>query len=273
MNPIKLIADGGSTKTDWLFSCNDERIARFTTQGINPFMLDDKDIISILQKELLAHPDFILPNRIEFYGAGCAGAQCQRLENCLHHAMPNVKNITVGSDLLGAAHALCYNADGIACILGTGSNSGLFIKGEIIDNVSPLGYILGDEGSGASLGKRLVGDVLKKQLPADICEAFQAEYHLSAADIIQRVYREQLANRFLASFAPFLFKHKERECVEQLLIDEFCRFFKRNVNNYNRPDLSVSFVGSVAYYFKEELKKAASLCGFNVGSIKKSPLD
>ena len=124
-----------------------------------------------------------------------------------------------------ARHGLfCGTDDGIACILGTGSNSGLYVGGKLVANVSPLGYILGDEGSGAVLGRRLLGDVLKRQLPQDVCLAFEKRYGLSADAIIQRVYREPMANRFLASFAPFLAAHREHPAIRALLADEFARF-------------------------------------------------
>lgn len=145
--------------------------------------------------------------------------------------------------------------------------------GKLVANVSPLGYILGDEGSGAVLGRRLLGDVLKRQLPQDVCLAFEKRYGLSADAIIQRVYREPMANRFLASFAPFLAAHREHPAIQALLADEFARFFERNILQYERPDLPVHFVGSIAYVFADELRKAALRFGLTMGRILKAPLD
>lgn len=270
---IKLIADGGSTKTDWLLLRDEHELLRVTTQGINPFMLSENEIEHILTNELLTARNFVQPTEVEYYGAGCRGEGCTLLERVLHKVLPTATSICVGSDLVGAARALFgHDTDGVACILGTGSNSGLYIDGEIVENVSPLGYILGDEGSGAVLGRRLVGDVLKHQLPTKLCQAFDDTYHLSGNDIIQRVYKEPFGNRFLAQFTRFLAAHRDFPAIHSLLIEEFERFFRRNVAAYQRPDLPVSFVGSVAYYFSEELKKAAQNCGFKVERIIKAPL-
>lgn len=273
MNKLTLTADSGSTKTDWVLHKDGQLINRISTQGINPFMLNPQDIAQILRDELLIDERFATPDVVNFYGAGCRGELCNVVELALRRAFPSAKELTVGSDLLGAAIALCGHNDGIACILGTGSNSGLYLDGEIVKNVSPLGYILGDEGSGAVLGRRLIGDVLKGVMPTHLCKAFTEEYGLSVDQIIQRVYRKPLANRFLASFAPFLSRHRKEKVIQALLIDEFARFFRRNVLAYGRTELPVSFVGSVAYYFQEELKTAASLHALTIGRILKNPLD
>ena len=275
MADITLIADSGSTKTDWLLLDNETGKQRtFKTQGINPFMLTEEQIKEIIQRELLNEKDFVPPTEIRFYGAGCRGRQCEMLRSVLAQLLPLATgHIVVDSDLVGAAKALCGDADGIACILGTGSNSCLYQNGKIESNVSPLGYILGDEGSGAVLGRRLIGDVLKHQLPLYLCQDFEKQYHLSSDEIITRVYKQPFANRFLASFVPFLHRHKEEQVIRDLLTEEFSRFFQRNIRQYNRPDLPVSFVGSVAYYFREELKVAALQCGFIIGRVLKNPLE
>lgn len=275
MQDILLIADSGSTKTDWLLLNSQEGTqSLIKTQGINPFMLTEEQIEQLLQSDLLCNPHFVQPTAVRFYGAGCRGEQCDTLKRIISRLMPKAAgNIVVGSDLVGAAHALCGETDGIACILGTGSNSGLYIDGKIVCNVSPLGYILGDEGSGAVLGRRLVGDVLKKQLPSNLCKVFEENFRMTSDEIVARVYKQPFANRFLASFVPFLHTHKAETPIRTLLIEEFSRFFERNVSQYERPDLPVSFVGSVAYFFREELEEAAVRCGFKVGKILQSPLD
>ena len=272
MEKIILLADSGSTKTDWLLLAGNSEVARIATQGINPFMLDEAEIAAILTSELLADAHFVCPDTVHFYGAGCRGAQCGVVERALRSVMPTLHEVIVDSDLVGAARALCGNADGIACILGTGSNSCLYVSRQVVANVSPLGYILGDEGSGAVLGRRLVGDVLKHQLPDHLCSAFHARYAISADEMIRRVYREPFANRFLTSFAPFLSEHKADAAIQQLLHEEFDRFFKRNICSYGRPDLPVSFVGSVAYYFQDVLRSVAAANGYAVGRVLRSPL-
>ena len=268
----KLTADSGSTKTDWLLSDEKGNVQRFSTQGINPVMLTEEKIIAILKSELFSNIGDRQIGTIEFYGAGCRGAHC----DVVSYALQNVfapKSIVVESDMLGAARALCGSEEGIICILGTGSNSCLYDGNSIIQNVSPLGFILGDEGSGAVLGKRLMGDLFKQQLPTSVAQDFFEEYKLSIDDIIQKVYREPMPNRFLASFAPFLHKHRKCDEIHALIADEFTRFFLRNVANYKRKDLPVHFVGSIAHYFHEELLEVANSNGFEIGKIKKAPLD
>ena len=187
--------------------------------------------------------------------------------------MLSVNDIGIYSDLLGAARALCGHEEGIACVLGTGSNSCLYDGKEIIANVPPLGYILGDEGSSAVLGRRLVGDCLKNQLPESVRNEFLSEYGLTQELILERVYRQPLANRFLASLTPFLSKHRDVPEVHSLLVESFVDFFVRNVKQYRRPWLPIHFVGSIANVFSAELKEAAESLGMEIGLILKSPME
>ena len=163
--------------------------------------------------------------------------------------------------------------EGVACVLGTGSNSCLYDGKDIISNVPPLGYILGDEGSSAVLGRRLVGDCLKNQLPELVRNEFFAEYGLTQELILERVYRQPLANRFLASLTPFLSKHRDVPEVHRLLVASFVDFFVRNVKQYRRPWLPIHFVGSIANVFSVELKEAAESLGLELGLILKSPME
>jgi N-acetylglucosamine kinase-like BadF-type ATPase len=208
---------------------------------------------------------------IHFYGAGCTPEKSVIVKEQLQALFLDA-DIDVQSDLLGAARSLCGKEQGIACILGTGSNSCLYDGEKIIANVSPLGYILGDEGSGAVLGKRLVGDCLKHQLPEHICQAFLNETGLTPADIINKVYRQPQANRFLASLTPFLSAHREEPGIHTLLIDCFTEFFKRNVMQYAYEGIEVHFTGSISWYFQEEVKEAAESLGIRTGKFIKSPI-
>lgn len=274
-----LIADSGSTKTDWCL-CNKSTILQhIQTQGINPYHQNEEAIENVLRDELLPQmrtqecSDQGSQLSITFYGSGCANeTACNRIKEALHKVL-ETKKITVHSDLLGAARALCGHEEGIACVLGTGSNSCLYNGTEIIANIPPLGYILGDEGSSAVLGRRLVGDCLKHQLPEPICNEFLAEYNLSPEIILEKVYRQPLANRFLASLTPFLSKHKEVPEVHNLLVDSFTDFFVRNVKQYRRPWLPIHFVGSIAYAFSAELREAAESLGMELGTIMRSPME
>lgn len=269
-----LIADSGSTKTDWCL-CNQGAIVQnIQTQGINPYHQTEEAIEEVLRKELL--PQFEAQSsqpKVIFYGSGCANeTACNRIKKALFKVLGS-EDVTVHSDLLGAARALCGHEEGIACVLGTGSNSCLYNGKEITANTPPLGYILGDEGSSAVLGRRLVGDCLKNQLPEAIRNEFLAEYQLTQEIILEKVYRQPLANRFLASLTPFLSKHREVPEVHKLLVESFTDFFVRNVKQYRRPWLPIHFVGSIANAFPAELKEAAESLGMELGTILQSPME
>ena len=269
-----LIADSGSTKTDWCLCNEGTPILAVQTQGINPYHQTEEAIELVLAEELLPQltrlPDSL---HVIFYGAGCANdTACGRVREAMQRVLA-ADDITIHSDLLGAARALCGHEEGIACVLGTGSNSCLFDGKDIIANVPPLGYILGDEGSSAVLGCRLVGDCLKNQLPEAVRNEFLAEYDLTQETILEKVYRQPLANRFLASLTPFLSKHREVPEVHTLLVESFVDFFVRNVKQYRRPWLPIHFVGSIANAFKTELKEAAESLGMELGYILKSPME
>ena len=274
-----LIADSGSTKTDWCL-CNESAIlCEIQTQGINPYHQTEEAIEEVLREELLPQlksqelKGKSSRQNIIFYGSGCANANaCNRIKEALFKVL-GTEEVTIHSDLLGAARALCGHEEGIACVLGTGSNSCLYNGKEIISNIPPLGYILGDEGSSAVLGRRLVGDCLKNQLPEAIREEFLTEYQLTQEIILEKVYRQPLANRFLASLTPFLSKHRDIPEVHKLLVESFTDFFIRNVKQYRRPWLPIHFVGSIANAFSTELKEAAESLGMELGTILQSPME
>lgn len=268
-----LLADSGSTKTDWAVRTETETVSTLRTSGLNPFMLDTDELTATLRRELLtqlsaAEVEDI--HAVRFYGAGCRDRGVERMTAALTAVFP-AATVEVASDMLCAARALFGEKEGIACILGTGSNSCLYDGHEIVRNVSPLGFILGDEGSGAVLGRRLLGDVLKEQLPAAIREDFHATFHEAAAEAVECVYRKAFPNRYLAHFVPFLKQHEDEPQIQQLILDEFTRFFQRNVALYDRRDLSVSFVGSIAHHFSSLLRQSAADAGYSVGEILQAP--
>lgn len=271
----KILADSGSTKTDWLITAEDGSVITLKTQGINPFHQSEETILGILTTELIPQFSILSPtpsfSSIEFYGAGCTEEKCPILHGILAQCFPDCHDITVGSDLLGAAKALCGSNEGIACILGTGSNSCLYDGQKIVSNVSPMGYILGDEGSGAVIGKTFIGELYKGG-HADFIPTFENETGLTRTHIINKVYREPMPNRFLASLTLFIANHINEAWIAQLVTDCFRLFFRRNVAHYNRPDLPVNFVGSVAFHFQQQLREAAEKEGLIIGSIKKAPL-
>lgn len=268
-----LIADSGSTKTDWCVAEGGKVVMRIATQGINPFHQDEKTIISIINDELMTQLGDTKTGAIYFYGSGCRDEFVPLMQSAFSRFFPQASAIEVHGDLLGAARAVCGAGQGVACILGTGANSCLYDGKAIVCNTPPLGYILGDEGSGAVLGRLLVNSVFKRQLPDDICEAFVRETALTQADIIRRVYREPLANRFLASLAPFVHRHIDSRPLQTLVVGNFRNFFRRNILQYGRPELPVGCVGSIAFFFAEQLREAAEAEGLVIGNILRSPMD
>lgn len=275
-----LIADSGSTKTDWaLKTDNGETVRMVKTQGLNPFHLSSEDIRRILKTELLGalndegkSSNATDITEVRFYGTGCTPEQITVMHDILAETLQCGK-VIVGSDLLGAAYALCGNEEGIACILGTGANSGLYDGERIVANTPPLGYILGDEGSGAVLGKLFMNGIFKGRLSSEIRDLYLRETGQTYADVIRKVYREPLANRYLASVAKFIGKHKdEYPELRELVKENFVSFIRYNVDAYDRKDLPLGFVGSVAWYFREELGEAVKECGYRLGQVIKSPI-
>ncbi len=270
------IADCGSTKIDWCFLNDDKVEKQIFTMGMNAVMLTEEEMRTRIADELMPEIDKLKDriNAVYFYGAGCISAEvCGNVARAIRANIPSAQTVEVYTDLLAAARALCGREPGIACIMGTGSNSCLYDGEAIAANVSPLGFILGDEGSGAVLGKLFIGDVLKRQLPAEVSSRFLEEYDLDLLTIIRRVYKEPQANRFLASVTPFLSKNIDVPEIHDMVLGSFRAFFRRNIKNYPGYDKhTVNFIGSIAFYFKPVLEEAAKAEGCRVGDIVKSPM-
>lgn len=268
-----LVADSGSTKTEWCLAEKGNRIKTILTKGINPVFENEETISCELQAHLLPELGNVEIEAVHFFGAGCAYPEVNQI---VEKAVGNLLHVPVEvqSDLLCAARALFGKEKGIACIMGTGSNSCLYDGEKIASNVSPLGFILGDEGSGAVLGKLLIGACLKNQLGKDMEELFLERFHLTRPEIIDRVYRKPFPNRFLASLSIFLNEHLDNPDVRALVCRSFDDFFLRNVMQYSDYQmLKVSFVGSIAYYYQTILKEVAAGRGLHIGTIVKAPMD
>jgi len=268
-----LIADSGSTKTDWTLlpeattprrSMADSR--QIQTPGINPVHQTPEAIRASLPLIELA------VDAVYFYGAGCTADRIPLMTSLLseHFQSPRVE---VSSDLLGAARALCGRSEGIACILGTGANSGLYDGARIVQNTPALGYVLGDEGSGAVLGRRFFNALFKRPDFAALRDDYLSTEHLTMADVIRRVYREPMANRFLASTSLYIGQHIDHPLLQELVTDNFRDFFRINLLPYGRRDLPVGFVGSMAHYYRRQLVAAARAEGFLLGTVLKSPME
>ena len=271
-----LIADCGSTKIDWCLIDGNNIEKQVFTCGMNAVMLSEEEIRLRIAEELLPELGTLAASvdAVFFYGAGCISPEvCGNVSRALKANLPSAANVEVYSDLLAAARALCGHQSGIACILGTGSNSCFYDGREIVATVSPLGFILGDEGSGAVLGKLFLGDMLKNQLPDDITQSFLKEYDLDLLGVIRRVYREPQPNRFLASVAPFLAKNISCPQIHGLVTGSFKAFFSRNIRQYDSyGSYPVNFIGSIARVFRRQLIEAAEATGCTVGLTVKSPM-
>ncbi len=268
-----LIADSGSTKTQWILIDKQSVLTEIYTPGINPFFQLQDDIAKMLDDQLSPKLKSDSINKIYFYGAGCAFEEKKTIVRNALKGHFNLAEIVVESDLLGAARGLFGYKKGIACILGTGSNSCFYDGLQIVQNVSPLGFILGDEGSGAVLSKQFISDCLKNQLPSDITSLFLDKYELTPAYILDNVYKKPFPNRFLAQFTPFLAENLSHPAIYKLVFDNFVRFFERNVQQYDYKQHETAFVGSVAYYFRTVLEQAATECEIKTAKIVKQPMD
>lgn len=270
-----LIADSGSTKTDWCVVENGVLLQQIFTKGTNPFFQSEEEISNEIATSLLPQLKTNALDAVYFYGAGCGFPdKIAMVHRAITKHLQIKREVEVNTDMLAVAHGLCQHEAGIACIMGTGSNSCYYDGKQIVSNVSPLGFILGDEGSGAVLGKLLVGDILKNQMTPELKEKFLKQFGLTPADIIDHVYRKPFPNRFLASLSPFLAQNIDEPCIHALVLGSFKSFLKRNVMQYeNFRNSKVHFIGSVAFYYKTILAEAAQEMNIQLGTIIKSPME
>lgn len=232
---------------------------------------DEETIYRILQQEFtLTIPAGL---KLYFYGAGCISDQ---VNDIVRNALTRIFKSTpsVETDLMAAAHSLCQKTEGIACILGTGSNSCYYNGVQITQHVSPLGYMLGDEGSGAIIGRKFIADLLKNQLPESVRERFFSSFDFTAHQIMDHVYKKPFPNRFLAQFARFIHENLHENSLKSIVKKSFGEFFERNIRQYPQAQhLPVNFTGSVAFYFDSLLRESANEAGFHVGVITKNPME
>lgn len=269
-----LLADSGSTKTDWGLVENGKLVKRLRTSGMNPFQMSEEAITEEIKTHLVPELPGTVLDEVHFYGAGCTKEKQPIVERALRANLIINGECEVASDMLGAARGICGHKPGIACILGTGSNSCSYDGKNLVKNVSPLGFILGDEGSGAVLGKLLVGDVLKNQMPETVIKRFFEKYKLTSAEIIDRVYRQPKPNTFLASFVPFLEENIDEPKIYNLVKESFRSFLRRNVMQYEGwQTLPIGFNGSIAKIYKKPLLEALEEEGMHLGRIIQAPME
>ncbi len=269
-----LIADSGGSKTDWRLILKNGDIDQASSPGFNPYYQPIEDLKRIVEEILLPRiPAEDAVDKIYFYGAGVSSEKNQlTIKSAFLHYFPQAQ-IEIGWDLLAAARALCGKEPGIACIMGTGSNSCLYDGKNIIDNVANLGWILADEGSGANIGRKFLVDYLRNKMPESLAKQFHARFPLTREEFLEKVYQQEKPSAFLASFARFIFQHlKERYCYE-LIYSSFAEFYEKNVMEYkNYQNLKVHFTGSIAFYFSDILRQVANDRGITVKNILEGPI-
>ena len=270
-----LVADSGSSKTDWVLASDKQKPVKFGTAGLNPYFLTEKEIVRIIQEQapvMVNH--FPLIEEIYFFGAGCSSPDKREVvSNSLSQLFPRAF-ISVDSDLLGSAYATCGHHKGLVCVLGTGSNISFFNGEEVDTGKHGLGYILGDECSGTWFGKALLTNYLYGTMPADVHDLFKSMFEVTKDDVIKQVYQQRAANSYLASFASFLTDIQHTEYGKSLLRKGLLEFIETNIKSY--PEYSqytCHFVGSIAYFFGTELKILCEENNVNVGKIIRQPVD
>ncbi|WP_158825644.1 N-acetylglucosamine kinase [Mucilaginibacter lacusdianchii] len=270
-----LVADSGSSKTDWLLAIPGQPYLKLSTGGLNPYFLSEKEIARVVQDQA---PELIKRvadiQEIYFFGAGCSSPDRREMvSNALTQLFPRTF-ISVDSDLLGSAYATCGHHKGLCCVLGTGSNISYFDGHNVCDGKHGLGYVLGDESSGTWFGKALITDYLYGNMPADLHAIFKRTYRLTKEDVIKNVYQKTGGNSYLASFAQFLSTIKDTDYGQNLIRTGLLEFIETNIKSY--PDYQqhvCHFVGSIAYFFGTELKALCAEHEISVGKIIRHPID
>ncbi len=273
---MKLIADSGSTKTSWCLLDNSLQQDHYKTIGYNPHYISSEGIIKSMQENLLqmmvAQPEEI--QEVHFYGAGCSTpADVKTVYDALTTCFPNSK-IIVEHDLLAAARALCGHNPGIACILGTGSNSCYYDGKNITDNVPALGFTVGDEGGGANLGRILIKSYFYREMEEKLKAAFDKRYGLTKAILLDNIYQKPLPNRYMAQYTLFYRDHRDHPLINKLLLQNFKGFLTRQVVKYeNAQQLPIHYIGSIAYYFRAELEEVMNEMNLTIGKAIRNPME
>ncbi len=269
-----LIVDSGSTTTEWIFVMDGGETKRFLTPGFNPYYFKDESYLEKLDSQMTGEISFSDVGFIYFYGSGCSSqTNCALVKTSLWEMFPEA-DIKLNHDLYGAAVALCGDDVGIACILGTGSNSCLWNGKEIVENVPSVGYLLGDEGSGNYLGKLILTEVLLGNAPEELSKHFYEFYDLDFTTTMEKIYKQENPNRFLASISKFASKNISNIWIKEMIKQNFNNFIDRQIVKYtNYENYKISFVGSVAFAFQDILKEVMKSRGLKQGKIIRSPME
>jgi N-acetylglucosamine kinase-like BadF-type ATPase len=269
---VRLIADSGATKAEWVLLYNGKKQTLFT-QGISPYFLNTDQIAALVEEELAPRLHYRLPGEVHYYGTGCSNPDnAKSVKKALSRVFPGAA-VHVNTDLMAAARAICGQEKGVACILGTGSNSCYYNGKSIVKNSPGIGYILGDEGSGAYLGKKVIQYYLYNTFDEDLRARFDARFVTTSVEILDNVYKKPLPNRYLAGFTMFLAENRGHYMIENIIEDGLNDFFFQHLCKYNEIwKLPVSFVGSVADGFKDVIRQLCDSYEFDLGTIMKNPM-
>lgn len=270
---VTLIADSGATKAEWCLLNNGKKKTLFT-QGISPYFLNTDQIAELVKSELESHLRKFTVEHLYYYGTGCSNIEnAKSIKHALTRVFPSTA-VNVNTDLMAAARAVCGHEKGIACILGTGSNSCFYNGKNIVKNSPGIGYVLGDEGSGAYLGKKVLQYYLYNTFDEDLRARFDARFVTTTSEILDSVYKKPLPNRYMASFALFLAENRGHYMIENIIEDGLNDFFFQHLCKYNEVwKYPVHFVGSVAYGFKDVLEQLCSSYQFELGKVLKNPME
>lgn len=269
----KLIVDAGSTKTEWVVLDGERVVERFTLGGYNPNYNDNIVLLDLLYKAL--PENFPAVDAVYYYGSGC-GSETNRedVAQFLRVRFEEAREVRVTHDLMAVCHALLGRQKGIACILGTGANSCCFDGHEVVGQGVSLGYLVGDEGSGCYIGRKVARAYFYDLMPLELMLSFEQTYHLGIKDFIDNVYHESGASKYLAQFAKFAGEHQQHVYMRQLVKECFEEFIQHFVLRYEEcHSLPVSFVGSVAYYFQDLLRECLETNGLTMGTVMQSPME
>jgi glucosamine kinase len=269
-----LIADSGATKAEWCLLGNGKK-KTILTQGISPYFLNTQQITELLQKELRPKLKQVDVGEVFYYGTGCANPlNAKSVKKAISMVFPEAKKIDVNHDLMAAARSLCGRGKGVACILGTGSNSCYYDGKKIVKNSPGLGYVLGDEGSGAYLGKKVIQYYLYGTFDDELRGRFDLTYTTTTAEILESVYKKPLPNRYLAGFCKFLAENRGHYMIENIIEDGLNDFFFNHLCKYRETwTMPVSFTGSVAFGFKDVLQQLCASYEFELGKVIKAPME
>lgn len=269
---MKILVDSGATKANWVAVSEGKTLHQLQTQGISPYFLTDEGIVDVLREVRRSIPEPV--SELYFYSTGCkAEDQRRRMNQLLRLMFQEATKVQVETDMLAAARAMSQREAGIVCILGTGSNACRYDGSQIVETAGGLGFILGDEGSGAGIGKELIRSFLNREMPENLREDLNNQYHLTRDNILQSVYQLPYPNRFLSTFAPFAFEHRQEPSIRELLDRQFSLFFQRSVLLLEgSQQLSIHFVGSVAHFFQEEITRNAGPFGLQLANFQQDPM-